>query len=67
MNKINHANARFVITKLHKVVNCLKRHIASVHKGMKTHKCLVCDYSSLTKGGLKRHIESGKETTQVFN
>ena len=34
------------------------RHVSSVHKGNKPHKCSICDYSTSSRGDLKQHIEA---------
>ena len=39
----------------------LKRHIKSVHEGIKPFKCHICQYKSALKSGLKRHIISVHE------
>ena len=47
----------------------LKRHIESVHEGikpLKCHKCDICDYKTAKKTDLKRHIESVHEGIKPY-
>ena len=37
---------------------CLKRHIESVHEGIKPFKCNMCEYETATNQSLKRHKNS---------
>ena len=46
----------------------MKRHMASVHEGVKPFKCDICDYSCSEKGSMKRHVASvheGKKAIQM--
>ena len=38
--------------------NDIKRHIDSVHKGLKNNKCGECDLAFSDKSSLKKHIEA---------
>ena len=45
----------------------LKRHIKSVHEGIKPFMCNICGYKSALKSGLKRHITSVHEGKKQFH
>jgi len=39
----------------------LKKHIDSLHRGIKQFKCGICEYKCARKDDLKRHVESVHE------
>ena len=61
MRKRNHISAQFVNTSAHKKDLYKKKHIESIHEGMKPHKCSICNYAASRRGNLKRHINSTHE------
>ena len=44
----------------------LKRHIKTVHEGIKDFKCSICEYKTGIKTDLKKHIESVHERIKPF-
>ena len=44
----------------------MKRHIDSVHEGIKPFKCIVCDFATAGKGNLKQHINSAHKEIKPF-
>ena len=44
----------------------LKRHIESVHEGIKPFKCNICDYETAQKGHLKKHKDSVHEGIKPY-
>ena len=52
------SNVKFVTKK-----NSLKKHVASVHEGIKPFKCKFCDYTNL-KSNMNRHIHEENKAFQ---
>ena len=44
----------------------LKKHIETVHEGIKPFKCKTCDYETAHKPHLKKHVESVHEGFKPF-